>query len=281
MRLLAWERQAFEEVLEADPAVARGILRTLTAKLRTDVTVGVGLIVERDRWREDLARSRQVQAAMLPPERVDLAGLQVAGRCAPVGVVGGDFYDVLSFEDGRCAIIMADVTGHGFHSGLIVAMVKSCLHAQARFDVSPPAMMQAMRHTLSLSLERGMLMSCTYLLFEPGAQCLTYANAGHPHPLHNSVASGVTPLDVLDPILGAQDVDEIRYRERRVPWLPGDCVVLYSDGVTEARSPGGEEFGRPRLDEALSTVSGMSALDTRDCLLSEVESHCAGRARPR
>jgi len=278
LRLLAWQRDAFLEALSLDPQVARAILRALTRKLRRAVDSGVDLLHERDRWQHDLSRAREIQSAMLPPPRLEVAALEVAGCCAPAGAVGGDFYDVLALRDGVAGVMALDVTGHGFYSSLFVAMAKSCLHTQARTDPSPDAMLRSMRRTLDLSLDRRMLMTCAYLLLEPAAGRLRYANAGHPHPLHRSAASGaVTPLEVLDPILGAQEAGGARFQCREAPFAPGDLLLIYSDGVTEARSPAGEEFGRPRLEAALAAAAGASAEGVRDAMLGQVYGHAAGQ----
>lgn len=283
LTLLCWPREAFRNALSIDPMVAQGILRVLTGKLRGDVERRVGLLLEQLRWRESLDRSREIQMGMLPKGTVRTAAMEVAGRCVPAGHVGGDFYDVLPFADGEVGVMILDVTGHGFYSGLFVAMAKSGLHAQAGVDRHPAPVMHAMRRTLSLSLQ-DMLMSCVYILAEPRRSVLRYANAGHPHPLLYRRADGVVhALEVLDPILGAQEVEEGSFCDREVPWEPGDLLVLYSDGVTEARDPDDRLFGRDRLSTVLQQVVGevgdLSADSVCTALLDAVDEHTGG-ARP-
>lgn len=274
LTVLRWDRRAFLETLALDPAVAQAILRILTRKLRDDVGRGVGLIQAQASWRYDLERAREIQSGMLPAQCIRESGLEVAGHCAPADAVGGDFYDVMPDRGAGTALIVADVMGHGFYSGLFVAMAKSCLHTQARFDPAPRAMMDAMRATLALSEQWPVLMSCVYLQFQPGENRLAYANAGHPHPLHwQQATSSVTPLEVLDPILGAQDVGEVEYSVRRVDWRAGDLLLLYSDGLTEARSASGEMFGRRRLEQALAAARGADAVTVRDRVLAQVSRH--------
>jgi len=275
--VLSWSRESFLQVLAADPAVAHGILRVLTGKLRGDVGRRAQLIAESARWRQDMARSREIQLGMLPQGTVRTAEVEVAGHCAPAGEVGGDFYDVLALDDGGAGVIIVDVTGHGFYSGLFVAMAKTGLHAQARVDPSPAKVLDAMRRTLALSLERRMLMTCAYVTVHPRQGVLRYANAGHPHPLHFCAASGeVAALEVLDPILGALDPDECAYQVRELPWGPGDRLLLYSDGVIETRDAAGGEFGREPLATALARARGLGAEALRDALLEEVRAHRGG-----
>ena len=274
LAVLCWRRESFLRVLAGDPGVAHGILRVLTGKLRGDVGRRAQLIAERARWRQDMARSREIQLGMLPPPCVDAAGLEVAGECVPAGAVGGDFYDVLPLEDGGVGVMIVDVTGHGFYSGLFVAMAKSGLHAQARVDPSPGEVMGAMRQTLCLSLQRYMLMTCAYVTVHPGQGVLRYANAGHPHLLLYRASSGdVAVLDVLDPILGALEPDECAYEVRELPWSPGDRLLLYSDGVIEARDAADAEFGRERLVSVFRRRAGLGAEALRDALLAELAAH--------
>ena len=86
--------------------------------------------------------------------------------------------------------VMGDVTGHGFYSGLFVAMAKSCLHTQVDIDFEPRCVMQAMRRTLALSIQRRLLMSCCYVLLDPRSKQLLFSNAGHPYPYHYSKRTG-------------------------------------------------------------------------------------------
>jgi sigma-B regulation protein RsbU (phosphoserine phosphatase) len=211
---------------------------------------------------------------MLPPATVAVAGLVVAGECAPAREVGGDFYDVLPLPGGGVGVLIVDVTGHGFYSGLFVAMAKAGLHAQVRVDPSPTAVLDAMRRTLALSLERRMLMTCAYLEVDPSAGRLRYANAGHPHPLLYDAASGrVRALEVLDPILGALEPEECAYQARELPWSPGDRLVLYSDGVIEARDPARGEYGRERLEAALARHRSLGAAALCRALAHDVQAH--------
>ena len=154
VQLLRWERKDFQETLGQDPEVARGIFKMLTGKLREDVKSAVRLERERERWLQDLVRAREIQQGMLPAPRLLTECLELAGVCSQASEVGGDFYDYLCPESDSVGLIVGDVTGHGFYAGLFVAMAKSCLHTQAQFSFDPREIMQAMRRTLDLSIQR-------------------------------------------------------------------------------------------------------------------------------
>ncbi len=277
VRLLRWERRDFQDTLDQDPEVARGIFKMLTGKLREDVKSTVRLERERERWRQDLARAREIQQGMLPSERLLAEGIELAGMCSQASEVGGDFYDYLVRDDGAVGLIVGDVTGHGFYAGLFVAMAKSCLHTQARLSVDPREVMAAMRRTLDLSLQRRLLMSCCYLLFEPRARRLHYANAGHPYPyLYRPADGSIAKLEALDPILGALDAGAGGYAERTLDWEPGDVLVMYTDGITEARDASGRMFDHAALEACIAVAGNDSAQLMKNRILAAVSSHTGG-----
>ncbi|MCP5151512.1 MAG: SpoIIE family protein phosphatase [Ectothiorhodospiraceae bacterium] len=281
VELLRWERADFRACLERDPSLARGIFKLLTAKLREDVDTKVRMQLERERWQQDLARAREIQTGMLPGAPLLTPALEVAGMCRPAAEVGGDFYDYRELGDGRVAVVVADVTGHGFYSALFVAMAKSCLHASAASAGEPAAMMSALRGTLDLSIGRQLLMTCCYVVIDPVAGRLTYANAGHPFPyLQPAGRSMPQTLESLDPVLGALDdtgPDAFSVRSHR--WGPGDLLVLYSDGLTEATDTRGEMFGTARLEAAIRGLAGDGAAAIRDGILRAVQHHARETSR--
>lgn len=277
VRLLRWERRNFQEMLGHDPEVARGIFKMLTGKLREDVKSTVHRERERERWRQDLVRAREIQQGMLPAPRLISESIELAGVCSQASEVGGDFYDYLCPSGESVALIVGDVTGHGFYAGLFVAMAKSCLHTQAQFSFAPAQVMQAMRRTLDLSIQRRLLMSCCYVFFDPLERRLCYSNAGHPYPyLYRAQEEFLYRLEALDPILGALEAGVGGYAERMLPWEPGDVLVMYTDGVTEARNARGVMFEHEALEACIAEASDESAEAIRDVILNRVQTHSGG-----
>lgn len=274
VKLLRWERRDFQKTLGQDPEIARGIFKMLTGKLREDVKSTVRLELERERWRQDLERAREIQQGMLPGGRMRTDSLELAGICSQASEVGGDFFDYLCTDGDSVGLMVSDVTGHGFYAGLFVAMAKSCLHTQSKLSVEPREVMQAMRRTLGLSLQRRLLMSCCYVLFDPGARRLHYANAGHPYPyLYRAAEASVHRLEALDPILGALEVGSGGYAERTLAWEPGDVLVMYTDGVTEARDQKGRMFEHDALEACIAEARGASAGTIMERILAAISAH--------
>lgn len=272
--LLKWDRPRFQRALADNPDVARGIFRILTTKLREDISIHVDYAIEKERWRQDLQRAREIQMGMLPEADIRTETLDVSGFCQPAVEVGGDYYDYVALSDNKLGIIVGDVTGHGFYSGLFVAMAKSCLHTLAEIDNTPDAIMHSMRHTLSLSIQIRLLMSCCYALIDPAAGKLSYANAGHPHPYHYRAATArLDKLPPLDPILGALEPDLSHYEKGETDWEPDDVLVLYTDGVTEERDLNGKQFGHEALESLIVENAAGSSLAIKRAILEAVAEH--------
>jgi sigma-B regulation protein RsbU (phosphoserine phosphatase) len=251
----------------------------LTGRLREEVTTALLREREKERWSQDLARAREIQLGMLPSGEFILDDIEIAGVCSPASEVGGDFYDYFCPRGDSLGLIVGDVTGHGFYAGLFVAMAKSCLHTQAQFSFGPRSIMEAMRRTLDLSIiQRRLLMSCCYVLFEPSQRRLHYANAGHPYPyVYRPGTRELERLAPLDPILGALDACSGCYTERSQSWQPGDVLVMYTDGVTEARNGSGEMFDHHGLEACIAAQARGSAADIKDSILASVSKHAGGR----
>ncbi len=277
VRLLRWERKEFQRTLSSHPAVARSIFRMLTGKLRQDVSSKVNMRLAQERWEQDLARAREIQLGMLPRSASRLASAEIASYFAAAVAVAGDYYDYLELDEDRLALVSADVTGHGFYSGLFVAMAKSCLHTHARFGHRPAEVMAALRRTMDLSLGARLLMACFYGVTDRASGVLRYVNAGHPYPLRLRPSTGeIERLEPVDPILGALDAEGATFTERACDWGPGDVLVLYSDGLTESRAPDGSMPGLEAIESCLAECAGRSADDIRTAILARMRRPAGG-----
>lgn len=117
-------------------------------------------------------------------------------------------------------------------------------------------------------------MSCCYVLFEPRARRLHYANAGHPYPyLYRRADGSMRRLAALDPILGALDASAGGYAEQSLDWEPGDVLVMYTDGITEARDGEGRMFEHQALEACIAGAGGRSAQAIKDRILAAVSAH--------
>ena len=275
--LLKWTREDFMEALKGNPEVVHGILKTLSRKLRQDLALQVESTIRYERWLQDIQRAHEIQMAMLPEGDLSTDEITISGYCHPAEDVGGDYYDYLPLAGNQLSLILADVMGHGFYAGLLVAMAKSCLHTQTRIDLSPAAVMEAMNRTVFSSVQSGLLMTCCYVVFDFQKKTLNYTNAGHPFPYHYCRATDrMERLESTDLLLGIPGFQGVNFTtlERRMD--SGDLLVLYSDGIPEAADADEEEFGEERLAEILLENKDNSAEEIKDCVLDAVSRHCRG-----
>jgi serine phosphatase RsbU (regulator of sigma subunit) len=222
--------------------------------------------------RESLAVAAEVQRALVPraPER--LSGLDVAGRMIPCDAVGGDYLDFLTGDDfaGRgLGVVVGDVMGHGPAAALLMTAARACLRMRASRPGGVAEVVTDVNRHLAVDLgdvERFM----TFYVLEVRADALAWVSAGHEPALLLDPASGtITDLEGDGPVLGI-DVD-ISYREHHAPFRePGQVLALCTDGITEAWSEGGEQFGRERLKRCLQRYASQSAAAILEGVMREV-----------
>ncbi len=278
--LLRWERPHFIQALAESPEVKHGVLKILTFRLREDGFRQVMEAIARERLRQDLRRANEIQMAMLPTGELRTEQTRVCGVCRPADQVAGDYFDYCRLEDRKIALILGDATGHGFYSGLFVAMAKSCLHNQLRTDSAPSAVMEAMNRTLSLTLNENRLMSCCFIVLDPAAGSLSYCNAGHPPPYLLDRATGaLRKLDATDILLGMPNAEDSEFCTCRADWHSGDTLVMYSDGITEAINAEEVEFGSARLEAILLENAGEAPDRLMDVILESVTRHSSRKSQ--
>jgi len=193
--------------------------------------------VERERMLVELALAHDLQLKLLP-EPDDFRGLaDIAARCDPADSVGGDFYHLFRLPGERLGVMLGDVSSHGYSAGLIMALTMSAASLVAREHDDPAEALSGIHRELVRKLESTeMYMTICYVVLDPAAGALRYANAGHPHAWR--IRDGDTVrLEALNPPLGIAEFD--RYGSREVPWAPGsDTLLLFTDGLSECLRAG-------------------------------------------
>ncbi len=245
-----------------------GSARELTYRYE-DVPPHVRRIAERERQRVELETARRIQSSILPDLPPRLAGVDIAHAYLPASEVGGDFYDVLALEDGRLAVAVGDVAGHGVSSGLIMSMAKSALAVQVTFDPEVAAVFGTLNRTVYQTARKRLLTTLCYAVIDPRRMEMVYASAGHLHPYRISAAGRVETLDSIAYPLGVRGQLLIDPHTARLS--PGDTLFLFSDGVVEARREGSDDmFGFERLEASLARHSGGGVEAVRDGVLADV-----------
>ncbi len=233
-----------------------------------DVPPHVRRIAERERQKVELETARNIQSSILPVLPPEVNGLRMAHAYLPATEVGGDFYDVLALEDGRVAVAVGDVAGHGVSSGLVMSMAKSALAVQVTFDPEVEAVFATLNRMVYQSARKRLLTTLCYALIDPRRRELLYGSAGHLFP-YRITGGRVLALESVSYPLGVRDELDIRVRSERLE--AGDLLFLFSDGVVEARAEGSDEpFGFERLEASLGRHSGDGVVGLRDGILADL-----------
>jgi hypothetical protein len=243
-----------------------------------DVPPHVRRIAERERQRVELETARRIQSSILPELPPQLNGVALAHAYLPATEVGGDFYDVLALEDGRLAVAVGDVAGHGVSSGLVMSMARSALAVQVTFNPEVQAVFSTLNRVVYQSARKRLLATLCYAVLDPRRRELLYASAGHLYPYLVTAEGKVRPLEFVAYPLGVRDDLKVEARLARLD--SGDTLFLLSDGLIEARQEGSEElFGFERLEESLARHAHLGVDRLRDAVLADVARHTRGAPR--
>jgi serine phosphatase RsbU (regulator of sigma subunit) len=226
--------------------------------------------------RDEMETARQVQSSILPQEIPKIEGLDIAARYAPMAEVAGDFYDFVVVDEKRIGMLVADVSGHGMPAALIASMLKIALAAEATHAAEPSQVLSGLNQTLCGKFY-DRYVTAVYVFFDLENHSLTYAGAGHP-PLLLCEASSGKACEVEENGLCLSWFPNQRYSEVELPLANYSWVVLFSDGVTEAKNPVGEHFGIERLKRFLERHRETSATEFADGLLEEMSRWTGQRA---
>jgi sigma-B regulation protein RsbU (phosphoserine phosphatase) len=271
-------------IVYADSPLAEGRFTEDHLKLLTTLASVAAIRVENARLteeqmeRERLEREQQVaseiQQRFLPASAPIVAGYELQGISFPCYEIGGDYYDFIHREDGRLIVALGDVSGKGTAAALLMSSLHAAIHAQADIHNSLAKTIGAVNRYLVESIPANRFVTLFYAELDPKSGSLAFLNAGHNPPLivHSGgtmeqLAAGGLPLGIMP---------NADFREGRTQLHYGDVLVIYSDGVSEACNPAGEEFGPTRLYEVVARNLDASAGGIRDRIESALTKFCQG-----
>jgi serine phosphatase RsbU (regulator of sigma subunit) len=208
------------------------------------------LISAREQQRE-LEIAKNIQLSLLPVSTPELPGVRLAGICVPAKDVGGDYYDFLPQPDGGLGLVIADVSGHNVGAALLMAETRTLIRARCDRFMAPDETLAELNRFFYDDLSRAELFVSMFVMdYQPQECRATFASAGHPPPLLWRCRDGSCDrLDAEGLILGVRR--EFPYELETRMFEPGDVLLLYTDGITEAANAHGELFGEERLVELL------------------------------
>jgi len=234
------------------------------------------LSMEKQRQDHELQLAREIQRSLLPARDPEVPGFEVAAESRSCYEVGGDSYDWIQLGDGRLALVIADVSGKGTPASLLMASVQASIHALAG-TADPADVIARVNRFLYARTQTNRYVTLFYGELDTASRRLAYVNAGHIPPYCVTSDGTVRRLSGGGLALGL--VDRAAYEVGQVRLEPGDVVAMVTDGVTEANSPDGREFGDEQVCEALRTLRGDGASSILEGLVAAVNTW-TGAASP-
>ena len=212
-------------------------------------------MVERERLAREMELAQEIQASILPSERITAGAFVIEGAQRPASEVGGDYFDYFALPDGRIGLVVADVSGKGLAGCLVMAMLSALVRAERTAGDSPAALLRALDGRMAATLRTGSFVTVFYGVLDPGTGRVVYASAGHNPTLvyrhatrhvETLRARGIPLASVRGGAVGATLEDLETVLE------PGDVLLQFTDGISEAFEPSGrEQLGSERMEAAL------------------------------
>ena len=247
----------------------------LLATLRQEIESGRARRREDAAERRELSEALKIQRRLLPQEVPQIDGWELAVSWQPASGVGGDCFDAIRFDPGRLALTIADVVGKGIPAALLMSNLQAAVRAFASEAVDPSALCHQVNRILCGNIAEGRFISFFYCVLDAAAGVLTYTNAGHYLPMLVRANGSVERLGVGGPVLGV--LAEAEYEQADIALSQGDRIVLFTDGLTEARNAADDEFGEERLLAAAIAHRACSAPALQARLAAAVAQFTDGR----
>lgn len=271
--LVRLDRNSFQGLISRSPEFALRVMNIMSIRTRRLIEEEV----RRQRMEEELAIGRRIQLSLLPRGCPQVPGYEFAAGYRAAREVGGDLYDFIVQPDNpsRVHIVIADVTGKGVPAALFMAVSKTLMHNYAIDGHSPSEALRRANQFIREDETSPLFLSAFYGLLDTDIHCLTYANAGHNPPIWLQQSTGdLEFLRARGIVLGAFDA---YIPEEKLCYLqPGDYVVFFTDGITEARNPAGDFLDDEGLEAVIASRNWSSAEELLTAILMAVDEFADG-----
>lgn len=221
----------------------------------------------------ELEIARTVQQGLFPERGGTWAGIEFEGLCVPAREIGGDYYDFLRFPDGRLGFVLADVSGKGVPAALLMANLQALFRSQPG-TAGLRAILQTVNAHFYRSTPPAHFATAFFGIYDPSTRRFEYANCGHPPALVLSGPGEVRRLDTTATVLGIMEAFETEVEV--IDLAPGDLVLLFTDGVTEAGIDLGDEFGEGRVEAVMRRMHGFPVAEVVSAVARAAEEYSRG-----
>jgi sigma-B regulation protein RsbU (phosphoserine phosphatase) len=245
----------------------------LLATLRAQIDRRGGLVPSREEL--EFRAAREIQHGLLPKTLPRIPGVDLAAAWEPVHGLGGDYFDLFEFSGDRLGLCIADVIGKGLPAALLMSNLQAAVKAFTADELPPSEFCHRLNRIICVNVSDGRFISFFYGVLDASRRELHYTNAGHCPPILVRPDGQTEELNHSCPVLG--EFPDCAYNQCAVSLPPGGRLVLFTDGLTEARDPQGREFGIGRLARVAAEHRARDAKGLQAALMQAVYSHSNGR----
>jgi phosphoserine phosphatase RsbU/P len=224
--------------------------------------------IEKQRIEEDLQLAREIQRNLLPRFRPQGKRFELAGFNLPSREVGGDYYDFIPLSDDRIGIVIGDISGKGIPAAILMSNLQATFRISALHSKSTSEAMGLVNNQIIQTTSVEKFATLFYGVFDAKTRTLEYTNAGHNFPILWRPNRDLSLLKEGGLVIGV--LKDVPYQSVKIQLLPGELIVFYTDGVTEARNKAEEEYGESRLVETISRCSDRPAESILETILDSV-----------
>jgi sigma-B regulation protein RsbU (phosphoserine phosphatase) len=230
--------------------------------------------IANQRVEKELEVAYRIQQQILPRELPTMEGIQLSAVTIPCHTVGGDFYDLIQLDNDKLAIVIADVTGKGIPAALLVSTLQASLHAYIEQRLPLTDLVMKLNKVINQNATPEKFITFFIGMYDIPTWTLRYVNAGHNHPFVLFERGGLEPLSKGGFCLGV--FDDNKYEEGQLQLSPGDTLILYTDGITEAMNQKNEMYGEARLYLTMHKLMTQPVEEVQKAILADLDAFVAG-----
>lgn len=290
-RVLVMSRDKFTEALECWPQIAYSMVEIMSERLDTsnetafndlvaknqalqnaydELRVAQQQLIEKERMERELQVAADIQRSILPDVLPKAKGFSFGAHILPARQVGGDLYDIFPLDDDRVGILIGDVADKGIPSALFMARAHALVMAEADTGISAGEVLRLVNGHITRLQKSTQFVTVLYGILDTKTRLFSYARAGHEPPLILRPDGSVERIP-HSPGMALGLWEDITLDERTIELLPGDTLILYTDGMTDCRNPKGEPFGLERIKSTLGGLTNLTAQEMCDNLLKALQ----------